>query len=385
MGMLESIEKILHDVADLFSANTEAGHNVVYVILIVLIAILCDALCKLLINRLLLPIIRRTKFEWDDHLYDKKVVSRLAALAPAFILYAFLPSAFDIESSWYILTDRICKVYIIALILRFLNGVLNAFLDIFNEKENLRHYPIKGGVQTIQVILFSIGFISIIGTIIDQSPARLFAGLGASAAILMLIFRDTILGFVAGIQLSANNMLHKGDWITAPAYNANGIVQDVTLNTVKVLNFDNTTTTIPPYALVTGSFTNWRSMFEGEFVVQRLHSIQQACNSGNSFLAEELRVTNSMLFRVYLENYIRQMGKSNPDMLYMVRYLPMAERGLPVELYLFSAEKTWKMYEAVVADLIDHTIAVTAEFGLRLYQSPGSYDIQCLRERVNQI
>ena len=273
--------------------------------------------------------------------------------------------------------------------------------------------------MTIQVILFSISFISIIGTIIDQSPARLFAGLGASAAILMLIFRDTILGFVAGIQLSANNMLHKGDWITAPAYNANGIVQDVTLNTVKVLNFDNTTTTIPPYALVTGSFTNWRSMFEGggrrisrqilldinsisflreedllrfkdhfligEFVVQRLHSIQQACNSGNSFLAEELRVTNSMLFRVYLENYIRQMGKSNPDMLYMVRYLPMAERGLPVELYLFSAEKTWKMYEAVVADLIDHTIAVTAEFGLRLYQSPGSYDIQCLRERVNQI
>lgn len=419
MGMLESIEKILHDVADLFSANTEAWHNVVYVILIVLIAILCDVLCKLLINRLLLPIIRRTKFEWDDHLYDKKVVSRLAALAPAFILYAFLPSAFDIESSWYILIDRICKVYIIALILRFLNGVLNAFLDIFNGKESLRHYPIKGGVQTIQVILFSIGFISIIGTIIDQSPARLFAGLGASAAILMLIFRDTILGFVAGIQLSANNMLHKGDWIMAPAYNANGIVQDVTLNTVKVLNFDNTTTTIPPYALVTGSFTNWRSMFEGggrrisrqilldinsisflreedllrfkdhfligEFVVQRLHSIQQACNSGNSFLAEELRVTNSMLFRVYLENYIRQMGKSNPDMLYMVRYLPMAERGLPVELYLFSAEKTWKMYEAVVADLIDHTIAVTAEFGLRLYQSPGSYDIQCLRERVNQI
>lgn len=135
MGMLESIEKILHDVANLFSANTEAWHNVVYVILIVLIAILCDALCKLLINRLLLPIIRRTKFEWDDHLYDKKVVSRLAALAPAFILYAFLPSAFDIESSWYILTDRICKVYIIALILRFLNGVLNAFLDIFNEPQ----------------------------------------------------------------------------------------------------------------------------------------------------------------------------------------------------------------------------------------------------------
>ena len=368
--------------------TTEIGYTLIYVILIVLIAVVCDVVCKLLINKLLLPVIRRTKFEWDDHLYDKKVVARLAALAPAFILYAFLPSAFEPEGSWYVLTERICKVYIIALILRFLNGMLNAFLDIFNEKEELRHYPIKGGIQTLQVILFSIGFISIVGTIIDESPARLFAGLGASAAVLMLIFKDTILGFVAGIQLSANNMLHKGDWITAPAHNANGIVQDVTLNTVKVRNFDNTTTTIPPYALVSGSFTNWRSMFEsggrritrqilldvnsitfldeeelhqfesnfliGEFVSQRLQAIADARAAGNRFLVEELRVTNTLLFRVYLENYIRQMGKSNPDMLYMVRYLPMAEKGLPVELYLFSSEKVWKIYEGIAADLMDH-------------------------------
>ena len=397
--------------------TTEIGYTLVYVILIVLIAVVCDVVCKLLINKLLLPVIRRTKFEWDDHLYDKKVVARLAALAPAFILYAFLPSAFEPEGSWYVLTERICKVYIIALILRFLNGMLNAFLDIFNEKEELRHYPIKGGIQTLQVILFSIGFISIVGTIIDESPARLFAGLGASAAVLMLIFKDTILGFVAGIQLSANNMLHKGDWITAPAHNANGIVQDVTLNTVKVRNFDNTTTTIPPYALVSGSFTNWRSMFEsggrritrqilldvnsitfldeeelhqfesnfliGEFVSQRLQAIADARAAGNRFLVEELRVTNTLLFRVYLENYIRQMGKSNPDMLYMVRYLPMAEKGLPVELYLFSSEKVWKIYEGIAADLMDHTLGITREFGLRIYQSPGSYDFQSLKDRLS--
>lgn len=397
--------------------TTEIGYTLIYVILIVLIAVVCDVVCKLLINKLLLPVIRRTKFEWDDHLYDKKVVARLAALAPAFILYAFLPSAFEPEGSWYVLTERICKVYIIALILRFLNGMLNAFLDIFNEKEELRHYPIKGGIQTLQVILFSIGFISIVGTIIDESPARLFAGLGASAAVLMLIFKDTILGFVAGIQLSANNMLHKGDWITAPAHNANGIVQDVTLNTVKVRNFDNTTTTIPPYALVSGSFTNWRSMFEsggrritrqilldvnsitfldeeelhrfesnfliGEFVSQRLQAIADARAAGNRFLVEELRVTNTLLFRVYLENYIRQMGQSNPDMLYMVRYLPMAEKGLPVELYLFSSEKVWKIYEGIAADLMDHTLGITREFGLRIYQSPGSYDFQSLKDRLS--
>ena len=210
-------------------------------------------------------------------------------------------------------------------------------------------------------------------------------------------------------------MLHKGDWITAPNYNANGIVQDVTLNTVKVLNFDNTTTMIPPYALVSGSFTNWRSMFEGggrritrqilldinsiaflreeellrfrdnllvgEFVARRLQAIEEARTAGNAFLAEELRVTNSMLFRVYVENYIRQMGNSNPEMIYMVRYLPMAEKGLPVEIYLFSAEKRWKEYEGIVADLLDHTLAVTAEFGLRLYQLPGSYDIQSFMKK----
>ena len=414
---MESVENSLHAVAGLMFDTTEVWHTLIYIILIVLIAVVCDVVCKLLINKLLLPVIRRTRFEWDDHLYDKKVVSRLAALAPAFILYALLPSAFEPEGSWYVLTERICKVYIIALILRFLNGMLNAFLDIFNEKEELRHYPIKGGIQTLQVILFSIGFISIVGTIIDESPARLFAGLGASAAVLMLIFKDTILGFVAGIQLSANNMLHKGDWITAPAHNANGIVQDVTLNTVKVRNFDNTTTTIPPYALVSGSFTNWRGMFEsggsritrqilldvnsitfldeeelhqfesnfliGEFVSQRLQAIADARAAGNLFLVEELRVTNTLLFRVYLENYIRQMGQSNPDMLYMVRYLPMAEKGLPVELYLFSSEKVWKIYEGIAADLMDHTLGITREFGLRIYQSPGSYDFQSLKERLS--
>lgn len=415
--MLKSIENALHFVVGLFFDSTETWHTFIYLILIVVIALLCDVVCKLLINKLLLPVIRRTRYEWDDHLYDKKVVARLAALAPAFILYAFLPTAFAAGGSWYVLVDRICKVYIIALVLRFLNGLLNACLDIFNEKEELRHYPIKGGIQTLQVILFSVGFIAIIATIIDESPARLLAGLGASAAVLMLIFKDTILGFVAGIQLSANHMLHKGDWITAPAHNANGIVQDVTLNTVKVLNFDNTTTTIPPYALVSGSFTNWRSMFEsggrrivrqilldvnsitfldeeelrqfesnfliGEFVSRRLQAIADARAADNSFLSEELRVTNSQLFRVYLENYIRQMGQSNPDMLYMVRYLPMAEKGLPVELYLFSAEKTWKAYEGIAADLMDHTVAITREFGLRIYQLPGSYDFQQLKDRLS--
>ncbi len=410
MEITNSIRGHLHQLSDLCSMGSENWSCALYIAFVVCVAILCDYFCKFLLSRILLPIVRRTKFDWDDHLYDKKVITRFAALAPAIVLYLLLPWAFKQGEYWYIIADRVCRVYIVALIIRFLNGFLRAVLDIANTKENLRHLPIKGGIQTIQVIIFCIGFIYIIGIVIDQSPSRLLTGLSASAAVLMLVFRDTILGFVAGIQLSANNMLHKGDWISSPAHNANGYVQDVTLNTVKVLNFDQSTTTIPPYALVTGSFTNWRSMFEGggrritrqilidvntihflteeqlrpycshylvgEFVTQRLLAIDKAREQNNLFDLEELRVTNTQLFRIYLENYIRQMGKSNPDMLYMVRYLPMEDKGLPIELYLFSSDKEWKAYEAVLADLLDHTIAVTAEFGLRLYQSPGSYDLR---------
>ncbi len=413
--MINALGELLRQVADWFAGGTGAWSTTIYVALAFVVAFLCDRICKFLIQRILLPIIRRTKFEWDDHLYDKNVISRLAALAPAIILYIFLPSAFEDGSGWQLLTDRICRVYIIALILRFINGILRAFNDILSERENLRHYPIKGSVQTVQVIVFCIGFICIIGTIIDQSPARLFAGLGASTAVLMLVFQDTILSFVAGIQLSANNMVRKGDWITSPTHHANGYVKDISLHTIKVQNFDNSTTTITPYALMTGSFTNWRSMFEsggrrikrqilldvnsitfldeealnaykrnelvGPFVKQRLQAIEKARSAADFFKLEELRVTNSMLFRNYLEAYIRQMGNANPELLYMARYLPMEDKGLPVELYLYSAEKSWKEYEGILADLLDYTLAVTAEFGLRIYQAPSSYDIQSLRSK----
>ncbi len=410
MGAATSFKTLLHQLSDFLSMGSELWSQVVYAGLVIFAAILLDSLCKLLIRRLLFPIVRRTKFDWDNYLYEKNVVSQLAALIPAFVLYTLLPSAFQENSGGYIMLDRICRVYIVALIIRLLNGLLKAIHDIANAKENWRHLPIKGGIQTMQVIVFCIGFIYIIGIVIDQSPSRLLTGLSASAAVLMLVFRDTILGFVAGIQLSANNMLHKGDWIYVPEHNANGYVQDVTLNTVKVLNFDQSTTTIPPYALVTGSFTNWRSMFEGggrritrqifidvntitflteeqlqryvdhrmvgEFVTQRLQAIRETREQNKHFAVEELRVTNSRLFRAYLESYIRQMDTINHNMLYMVRYLPMEDKGLPIELYLFTSDREWTKHESVLADLLDHTIAVTSEFGLRIYQSPGGYDIQ---------
>ncbi len=417
MEMNGSLKSLLYDLSEYLSMGSESGCQFIYIGIVLFLAILSNGICNLLLRKILLPVVRRTKFDWDDYLYDKKVISRLAALVPAIVLYYLLPSAFPVGSEWAIMLNRICRVYIIALIIRFINGLLRALLDLASAKENWRHLPVKGGVQTVQVIVFCVGFICIIGIVIDQSPVRLLTGLSASAAVLMLVFRDTILGFVAGIQLSANNMLHKGDWITSPAHNANGYVQDVTLNTVKVLNFDQSTTTIPPYALVTGSFTNWRTMFEsggrritrqllidvntikflseeqlqsyrehylvGDFVSQRLQAIDEARKENKLFGLEELRVTNTLLFRTYLENYIRQMGTINHEMLYMVRYLPMEEKGLPIELYLFTKDREWTAHEAVLANLLDHTIAITAEFGLRLYQAPGSYDIQQWKERIS--
>ncbi len=416
--MTDLFRELLHQFSDFCSMGSESWGQVIYIALVLCLAILCDYICKLLMRGLLLPIVRRTRFEWDDYFYEKKVITRLAALAPALFLYYFLPGAFVAGSGWFVIADRICRVYIVALIVRFVNGLLRAIFDMANSKEEWRHLPLKGGIQTIQVIVFCIGFIYIIGIVIDQSPTRLLTGLSASAAVLMLVFRDTILGFVAGIQLSANNMLHKGDWIYAPEHNANGYVQEVTLNTVKVLNFDQSTTTIPPYALVTGAFTNWRSMFEGggrritrqilidvntirflteeqlqsyrthylvgEFVSQRLQAIERAREQKNLFDLEELRVTNTRLFRAYLENYVRQMDSINHKMLCMVRYLPMEDKGLPIELYLFTNDREWSAHEKVLADLLDHTIAITAEFELRLYQSPGSYDIEQWRNRVSR-
>ena len=218
-------------------------------ILLVAVAIGLDYLCQAIFVGGVRSIVKHTHYKWDTLLIKRKVVHYLVHTIPGILVYALLPMAFIRGKELLFISQKICAVYIIFSLLLALNGLLLMMLDLFNQ-------------QVLQVLVFFVGGIVIIAILVNKSPATLFAGLGASAAILMLVFKDSILGFVAGIQLSANDMLRPGDWITMPSANANGIVQEITLNTVKVQNFDNTISTIPPYNLVNSSFQNWRGMVE---------------------------------------------------------------------------------------------------------------------------
>ena len=231
-------------------------------ILLVAVAIGLDYLCQAIFVGGVRSIVKHTHYKWDTLLIKRKVVHYLVHTIPGILVYALLPMAFIRGKELLFISQKICAVYIIFSLLLALNGLLLMMLDLFNQQEKMKNRPMKGFIQVLQVLVFFVGGIVIIAILVNKSPATLFAGLGASAAILMLVFKDSILGFVAGIQLSANDMLRPGDWITMPSANANGIVQEITLNTVKVQNFDNTISTIPPYNLVNSSFQNWRGMVE---------------------------------------------------------------------------------------------------------------------------
>lgn len=386
---------------------------------ILLLAVISDYICKYTISGVIKRIVRKTKAQWDDILFDRKVLDKFAQIVPAILIYELIPAAFPKETILlgYILKG--CLIYIIAVTLRFLSVLLSALLDIVSRKENLKDRPLKGLFQTFQVILFFIGSILIISIVINRSPMALFAGLGASAAILLLVFKDTIIGFVSGIQLSAHNMLRAGDWITMEKYGANGHVIEVTLNTVKVRNFDNTITTIPPYALVSDSFQNWRGMeestgrrikrsinidmtsvhfctqemlerFKEIKLIQRyldnkekeLSRFNEEQEIDDSVLINQYRQTNLGIFRAYLESYIARLPQINNNLTYMVRYLQPTEKGIPVELYFFSSEKSWVPYEKIQADVLDHVLAVIPEFGLKIFQSPSGSDFQSLIQKM---
>lgn len=225
---------------------------------LVILAIGLDYLCQAIFVGSMKKLAQHTHYQWDSLLLKRKVVHHLVHTIPGILVHALLPLAFIRGKGLLLLSQKICAVYIVFALLLAINGFILVFLDMYNMRQVNKNRPIKGFMQVLQVLLFFIGGIVIIAILIGKSPASLFAGLGASAAILMLVFKDTILGFVAGIQLSANDMLRPGDWITVPGSNANGIVQEITLNTVKIQNFDNTISTIPPYTLVNASFQNWR-------------------------------------------------------------------------------------------------------------------------------
>ena len=359
-------------------------------------ALVITFLCTKLFRHIVIPIIHkitaRTKAKWDDYLFNTEMMKAFSRMIPPIMLYALLPFAFDQSPKLLDFTLKVCLIYLDIVTFLLVGTFLNSLYNISSEHEKLRNRPLKGIYQMIKLITITIGIIILISILMDQDPTRILAGLGASAAVLMLIFKDSILGLVAGVQLSANDMLRPGDWITMTKYGADGYVIEVSLTTVKVQNFDKTITTIPPYALVSDSFQNWRGMREtGGRRIKR--SINIDMNTVHFCTPEEIqffidkglidkktdtneKTVNLAIFRNYILNYLNNHPKVNKDLMLMVRQMQPASEGMPLEIYCFSDTPDWIPYEALQSEIFEHVMAMVQEFNLRIFQRPAGTDFK---------
>lgn len=346
------------------------------------------------VGRILAFVIRRTRTQWDDALSRRRLFARLAHLGPAFVLFACAPFLKPIDH----LVERLAIVYFMGIGVFASLSFLDAAVDVYQSYAVSKHRPIKGFVEVAKILLLLFVGVLALAELLDRSPWLLLSGLGAMTAVLLIIFKDSLLGLVAGVQLTVNDMVAIGDWIEMPKYGADGEVIDLTLHTVKVRNWDMTITTVPSYALVADSFKNWRGMTQAggrrikRAVLLDVGSIgfcapealarwaAEPLLAGGP-LAELERaaagrpVTNAQVLRAYVEAYLRADPRVNQAMLLLVRELDPGPSGLPLEIYCFSADPSWKAYEALQAELVDHVVAKAPAFGLRIFQSPSGADV----------
>lgn len=383
----------------------------VVIALIIVISVLTNFIVKRPLLAILTNLISRTQTEWDDTFLEKKVLNQLAHLAPAMVIYVMAPLALEGYGNAISFVTATVQIYMILVGILVINAFLNAVLDIYRTFDVAREIPIKGFIQVAKIVICLIGGIFIVCILMKKTPLVFLSGLGALTAILLLIFRDAILGFVAGIQLITNKMLARGDWIEMPKYGADGDVLDVALTTVKVQNWDKTITTIPTYALISNSFKNWRGMQESggrrikrsvyidvntiklctEEMLGRFSKIQYiseyierkkeevAAYNTESHVDETSvvngrRLSNIGTFRAYVVAYLKNHPMINQDMTFLVRQLAPTDHGLPLEIYVFCKDIVWANYEAIQADIFDHILAVVPEFDLRVFQHPSGSD-----------
>lgn len=377
------------------------------------LALLANLLTKRFIAYVVHPIIGKTAITWDDLLIEHRVIVRFSHIVPAAIIHYFAPVIFEDHSRIDPMISQIVNVYLVVIILFVIDGILNFNRAVWEQSEVGKRHPAKSFTQAAKLVINLIGLIFILSALLDKSPLILFSGLGAVTAILLLIFKDAILGLVAGFQLSINNMIMVGDWIEMPGRGADGDVIDVSLTTVKVQNWDKTITTIPTYALISDSFKNWRGMsesggrrikralhidmrtiqFADEVLLERFKRIRliqpylesklEEIGKYNENVGEDLnelingrRLTNVGTFRAYCVAYLRNHPKLHQNMTLLVRQLAPGSAGLPIEVYVFSNETAWARYEDIQGDIFDHFLSVLPEFGLSAYQAPSGADLE---------
>jgi len=404
-----------------------AEQLVVDFILFALVLIVATAgyfVTRKIIYRMVAKIVKATPNDWDDELLNSKLFTWVSLLVPVAVIWktaleVFNSKAFGDDNEDSIIEGIgqisliVSQVMAIVLILFSLMSVLNIIERIYSRYEVSKKLPLKSFIQVIKVVLFIVGLIFIISSVMGKSPVLIFSGLGAATAILMLVFKDAILGLVAGIQLSANQMVSVGDWIEMPKFGADGEVAEVALTTVKVINWDKTITTVPTYALISDSFKNWRGMSESgvrrikralHFDVQSVHVLDadeiarmRKFTLLNGYLAEKeaeigtwnkdrgvcddelvnARVlTNIGTFRAYIAEYLKNHPKIAEDQTILVRHLSPGDCGLPIEVYAFCTDNAWVAFEGVQGDIFDHLMAITPQFGLRIFQRPSGLDLR---------
>ena len=382
---------------------------------IILLAVAANVIAKNVIVTLINRLLKKSASKRDDVFVRRNVFQRLSQLAPALIIYALAPLAlgdYPIAESFIV---KLSVIYMVVIGVLFIDALINAGLEIYGTYRVSKDFPVNSFAQIAKLALYFFGFIAVLSLILDESPLKFLAGLGALTAVIMLVFKDPILGLVAGIQLSANRMVAVGDWIEIPKFGVDGDVMEIALTTVKIRNFDKTITTVPTQSLINDSFKNWRGMQEtggrrikrsiyidissvrfcDEEMLKRFSKIQyiadyvkdksqeiaqynETANVDLSTLVNGRHLTNVGTFRAYIEAYLCNHPQISKSLTLLVRQLQPTEHGLPIEIYVFSLETNWLIYESLQADIFDHILAAVPEFDLRIFQHPTGGDFQQL-------
>ncbi|MFV8337275.1 mechanosensitive ion channel family protein [Flavobacterium sp. RSP29] len=378
-----------------------------------IISFLSWYLTKIVIVRFVHKIFLKTKVVWDDVLIEKKVFEKIAYLVPAFIIVLVAPYIFGDFPTVIEYVIILSNIFIIIVIIHSAITLLSVFDEIVSNTLILKDKPITSYIQVLKIVVYFIGGILILSLLLGKSPFYFLGAMGAMTAVLLLIFKDTILGFVASIQMSVYDMVRVGDWISMPKYDADGDVMSINLNTVKVQNWDKTITTIPTYAFITDSFKNWRGMSDSggrrikraiylkvssfqfcdekmlsqfkkykliqDYITSKENEVQKFNSEiiDNEIVSVNIRrLTNIGVFRIYAEKYITAHPDINKDMIIMVRQLEATSKGLPLEIYCFSSQKEWLKYETIISDIFDHLLTITSEFELEVFEEPTGNDFR---------
>ena len=357
--------------------------HVLLVLVAVILAAAAGVLCRKIIVPLVLKVTAKTDMRWDDVIFNERVLVSACHIVPAIVVWWLLPLVFYQFPTVRELLARATAIYITVMTVKTSFVFISSFKDLDDGKRTSTQQYLFSFMGVMKIVILIIAAIIVVSIVIDRDPVKLFAGLGATSAVLMLVFQDTIKGFVAGIRLTSNDMLHVGDWITVNKAGANGIVEEMTLTTVKIRNFDNTIVTVTPQTLVDDSFQNWIGMqqSQGRRVNRRVYydfrgirivdeALREQLVRKNYFKEGDIRPddVNMTLYRRYIEDYLRHHPKVNADMMLMVRQLEATQSGLPVEFYFFLKEKSWVEYEHQLAEILDFIYAITPDFGLLVYE-----------------